>query len=208
MVEHERNNHTVEDGQPSLDALLAGDERAFEMLVKQESPRLFRVLIRILNDEEEAKNILQETFLQAFLRRDTFRKESKWTTWLYAIGINLARASLRKSKRLSSLGDQDVDRMQPSFAKGMFVESPASWDPLKLTEHSDKHEILYQAIDKLPEDYREIVVLRDIEEHSSEEVANILGITSGAVRVRLHRARHALRAMLTQHFEYEKHSAG
>jgi len=208
MVEHERSVNSMVEGEPNLDALLAGDERAFEMLVKQESPRLYRVLIRILNDEEEAKNILQETFLQAFLRRDTFRKESKWTTWLYAIGINLARASLRKSKRLSSLGDQDVDRMQPSFAKGMFVESPASWDPLKLTEHSDKHEILYQAIDKLPEDYREIVVLRDIEEHSSEEVANILGITSGAVRVRLHRARHALRAMLTQHFEYEKHSAG
>lgn len=208
MVELDRNTNLMLEAEPDLDALLAGDERAFEQLVKQESPRLFRVLIRILNDEEEAKNILQETFLQAFLRRDTFRKESKWTTWLYAIGINLARASLRKSKRLSSLGDQDVERMQPSFAKGMFVETPASWDPLKLTEQTNKNEILYQAIEQLPEDYRAIVVLRDIEEHSSEEVANILGISSGAVRVRLHRARHALRALLTPHFEYEKQSAG
>lgn len=208
MVEHERNAHLAAEGEPDLDLLLAGDERAFEMLVQQETPRLFRVLIRILNDEEEAKNILQETFLQAYLRRDTFRKESKWTTWLYAIGINLARASLRKSKRLSSLGDQDVDRLQPTFAKGMFVESPTSWDPLKLAEQTDKHSILYRAIEQLPEDYREIVVLRDIEEHSSEEVASILGITSGAVRVRLHRARHALRALLTPHFEYEKQTAG
>ena len=189
-----------------LEALLRGDEEAFEYLVVQESPRLYTVIFRILGDEEESQNILQETFLQAFQRMDTFRKESKLTTWLYAIGINLARASLRKSKRLSSLNDQDVERMQPSFSKGMFLESPHHWDPLKLAEQSDRHRLVHQAIVKLPEDYKTIVILRDIEEHSTDEVAKMLGITSGAVRVRLHRARGALRSMLDAHFSHSNPS--
>ena len=194
--------------EPDLAALLAGDEAAFESLVTSESPRLFRVIFRILGDEEEAQNILQETFLQAFQRMHTFRGESKLTTWLYAIGINLARASLRKSKRFSSLDDQDVERMQPSFSKGMFVETPESWDPHKLTERTDRHRLLYEAIDRLPEDYKTIVILRDIEEHSTEEVATMLNISGGAVRVRLHRARVALRNMLDPHFQYQKEAAG
>lgn len=197
-------NPTLE---PDLAALLAGDEKAFELLVVNESPRLFRVIYRILGDEEEAQNILQETFLQAFQRMHTFRGESKLTTWLYAIGINLSRASLRKSKRFSSLNDQDVERMLPSFAKGMFAESPATWDPLKLTERKDRHRLLHDAIEQLPEDYKAIVILRDIEEHSTEEVASMLNITGGAVRVRLHRARMALRNMLNPHFQYQKSAA-
>lgn len=193
--------------EPDLDALLAGDEKAFELLVNQESPRLFRIIFRIVGDEEEAKNILQETFLQAFQRIQTFRRESKFTTWLYAIGINLARGSLRKSKRMTSLDDSDVERLQPSFSKGMFVESPESWDPLRLAEQSDRHELLHRAIDNLPEDYKAIVILRDIEEHSTEEVAKMLDISGGAVRVRLHRARVALRAMLNPHFQYQRQTA-
>ena len=190
-----------------LDALLRGDEKAFEELVVQESPRLYRVIYRILGDDDESQNILQETFLQAYQRIDTFRRESKLTTWLYAIGINLARASLRKSKRLSSLNDQDVERMQPAFSKGMFVESPHHWDPLKLAERSDRHRLVHAAISKLPEDYKTIVILRDIEEHSTEDVAKMLDISSGAVRVRLHRARGALRNMLDAHFSHSRTSS-
>ena len=79
------------------EAVLRGDQKAFERLVHQESPRLFRVIVRIVKDEDEARSVMQETFLQAYQRLHSFRRESKLTTWLYAIGINLARASLRKS---------------------------------------------------------------------------------------------------------------
>jgi len=188
------------EGTIDLEALLAGDEKAFEQLVIQESPRLFRVIVRILGDDDEAQSILQETFLQAYQRMHTFRKESKLTTWLYAIGINLARASLRKSRRLSSLEDQEVERMQPDFNRGMFVETPAVWDPSKVTELSDRQQLVRRGIEQLPEDYRAIVVLRDIEEYSTDEVAKMLDISSGAVRVRLHRARGALRKLLDPHF--------
>ncbi|MDA1028636.1 MAG: sigma-70 family RNA polymerase sigma factor [Bacteroidetes bacterium] len=207
MTETARSKIEGPSLEPDLDALLAGDEKAFERLVTQESPRLFRIVFRILGDEEESQNIIQETFLQAFQRIKTFRRESKFTTWLYAIGINLARGSLRKSKRMTSLSDSDFDRLQPSFSKGMFVETVASWDPLRIAEQTNRHEILHRAIDRLPEDYKTIVILRDIEEHSTEEVAKMLEISGGAVRVRLHRARVALREMLNPHFQYQRQSA-
>lgn len=207
MTETARSKIEETSFEPDLDVLLAGDEKAFERLVTQESPRLFRIVFRILGDEEESQNIVQETFLQAFQRIQTFRRESKFTTWLYAIGINLARGSLRKSKRMTSLSDSDFDRLQPSFSKGMFVETVASWDPLRIAEQKDRHEILHHAISRLPEDYKTIVILRDIEEHSTEEVAKMLEISGGAVRVRLHRARVALREMLNPHFQYQRQSA-
>ena len=188
--------------QPGIDieALLRGDQRAFEHLVVSESPRLFRVIMRILNDEAEAENVLQETFLQAYLGLDTFRKESKFTTWLYAIGINLARASFRKSKRLSSLDEHDIDRMQPTFSRGMFSQTFEQWNPQQLAEKSERQRVVHDAIDQLPDDYRTVVILRDIEEHSTDDVSKMLDISGGAVRVRLHRARQALRSMLETHF--------
>ncbi len=156
--------------------------------------------MRILNDEAEAENVLQETFLQAYLGLDTFRKESKFTTWLYAIGINLARASFRKSKRLSSLDEHDIDRMQPTFSRGMFSQTFEQWNPQQLAEKSERQRVVHDAIDQLPDDYRTVVILRDIEEHSTDDVSKMLDISGGAVRVRLHRARQALRSMLETHF--------
>lgn len=184
-----------------IDALLGGSQAEFEKLVIQESPRLFRVIVRMVGDDDEARSIMQETFLQAWQRRDTFRRESKLTTWLYAIGINLSRGALRKAKRLSSLDDQDVERMQPSFNKGMFAHDVDEWSPLQLAELSDRKEMVHGAINRLPDDYREVVIMRDIEELDTDEVASALGISNGAVRVRLHRARQALRTLLDTHLK-------
>lgn len=182
-----------------VEALLAGDATAFEQLVRQESPRLFRVINRVVNDEDEAESLMQETFLQAYQRLDTFRREAKFTTWLYAIGINLARGSLRKSRRLSPLDEAAVDRMQPEFNGGMYVDHAETWNPHRLAELSQRRELVHQAIAQLPEDYRVIITLRDIEEMRTEEVARILEVSNGAVRVRLHRARQALRKLLDSH---------
>lgn len=183
-----------------LDLLLAGDPTAFEQLVQQESPRLFRMIMRIVQDEDEAKSVMQETYLQAYKRLDTFRKESKFSTWLYAIGLNLARAALRKSRRFDALDDDKVERLQPSYANGMFADTLESWNPQKLAELSERKQLVHKAIAKLPTDYRTVLTLRDIEELSTTEVADTLDISEGAVRVRLHRARHALRNLLTEYF--------
>ena len=183
-----------------VDALLAGDRAEFDRLVRQESPRLFRVIVRIVRDEDEARSVMQETYLQAYQRLDTFRRESKFTTWLYAIGINLARASLRKTRRYNTLEEADIERLQPSFNKGMYVQKYKNWDPQKLAELSDRRRLVREAIDQLPPTYREVVILRDLEQLSTAEAARVLEISEGALRVRLHRARQALRALLEPHF--------
>jgi len=179
-----------------VDAILAGDRHAFEALVRGESPRLYRIIMRIVGDADEAQNVLQETFLQAYRGLDTFRRESKLTTWVYAIGINLSRAAVRRAKRFASLGESDLDRLQPEFRWGMYRETPESWNPHKLAEQSEMRSLVREAIGRLPEDYREVITLRDMEELATAEVAAILGITEGAVRVRLHRARQALKGLL------------
>jgi len=203
QAEHETaKNEPATPLAPPLDteAVLRGDRRAFEQLVRQESPRLFRVIVRILKDEDEARSVMQETFLQAYQRLDSFRRESKLTTWLYAIGINQARASLRKKRRYQTLEEADMDRLQPSFANGMYVASYKAWDPQKLVERTERQRIVREAIDRLPDDYRMVVLLRDIEQLSTTEAAQVLSISEGALRVRLHRARQALRALLEKHF--------
>ena len=180
--------------------LLKGDANAFERLVQKESPRLFRMIMRIVQDEDEAQSVMQETYLQAYKRLDTFRRESKFSTWLYAIGLNLARASLRKMKRFDALEEDKMDRLQPSFTGGMFTESPEAWNPQKMAERAERKKLVHDAIAELPVDYRTVLTLRDIEELSTTEVAQSLDISEGAVRVRLHRALQALRGLLDQYF--------
>lgn len=187
-------------GEINLDALLNGDAKVFEQLVVNESPRLFRMIMRIVQDEDEAKSVMQETYLQAYKRLDTFRRESKFSTWLYAIGLNLARASLRKLKRYDALEEDKIDRLQPGFSNGMFTDSVESWNPQKMTERTERKRLVHEGISQLPEDYRMVLTLRDIEEMSTTEVAQLLEISEGAVRVRLHRARQALRKILDQYF--------
>ena len=183
-----------------IEALLSGDHREFEKMVRAESPRLFRIILRIVRDENEAESVMQEAFLQAFMRLQSFRREAKFSTWLYAIAINLAKGSLRKSMKVTQLQEEDIDRLQPTFVDGHYVESYESWKPDKVAELEDRKRIVHEGIDRLPEDYRSIVILRDIEELPTAEAAAILNISEGAARVRLHRARQALRAILDGYF--------
>lgn len=197
-MEHLKTN--VTNSELDIDALLAGSPDEFEKLVRQESARLFRIIARLIGDDIEAESVLQETYLQAFLRLHTFRRESKFTTWLYAIGINLARAQKRKLSRTVPLDDQDIERMQPAFSRGMYRDKPESWDPQKIALKNERKKLVHEAIDLLPPDYRTVLLLRDIEENNTYDVALMLEISSGAVRVRLHRARQALKKLLDPHF--------
>ncbi len=186
-----------------LEALKRGDPAAFEALVRAESPRLFRFLLRMLGEEEAAQSVMQETFLQAFYRIKTFRGDARLTTWLYGIALNQARALLRKNRRYAPMEEADLDRLQPAFSHGMYAQRYRPWPPDVLTEREDLRRLVREAIDQLPESYREIILLRDIEGFSTEEVAQLLKLSEGAVRVRLHRARQALRALLSPYIEQE-----
>lgn len=186
--------------QIDLEALLRGDRKEFEKLVRQESPRLYRVLLRFVKDEDEARSIMQETYLQAYQRLHTFRGDSKLTTWLYAIGINQARVFLRKHRRYDRLDEQDIERLQPSFQMGMYTQTYQPWGPDEAASRKERRDLVHAALSRLPENYRIVVDLRDIQGFSTEEVAGMLEMTSGAVRVRLHRGRQALRALLAPYF--------
>lgn len=176
---------------------------SFEELVRHESPRLFRVLVRFLRDEDEARSVMQETFLLAYQRFDTFRGEARLSTWLIGIGINLARATARKRRRYDLLEEQDIERLQPAFRMGMYAERYEPWRADRLAERAERKRLVHEAIDRLPEHYRITVVLCDMEELPRAEAARILGINEGTVRVRLHRARQALRALLDAYFQDE-----
>jgi RNA polymerase sigma-70 factor (ECF subfamily) len=107
---------------------------------------------------------------------------------------------LRKTRRYETLEEADIERLQPSFSKGMYTQNFESWNPHRLAERSERQRIVRAAIDQLPPDYRLVVLLRDIEQLSTTEAARILEISEGALRVRLHRARQALRSLLEKHF--------
>ncbi|MEM1127705.1 MAG: sigma-70 family RNA polymerase sigma factor [Bacteroidota bacterium] len=183
-----------------VDAILRGDRMAFGQLVQQESPRLYRMAYRMLRDESEAQSVVQETFLQAFQGLGSFRREAKLTTWLYGIGLNLARGVLRKQRRYQPLDEEGMDRLQPTFMNGMRASEVVAWNPEQYAEAEDRHRLVHEAIGQLPEAYRTVVLLRDIEQLSTTEAAEALGISEGALRVRLHRARHALRTLLDPYF--------
>lgn len=186
----------AEDIPLDLEAIIQGDERAFEALVRSETPRLYRLIYRMLRDEDEAKSVLQETFLQAYQGLQSFRGDSRLTTWLYGIALNQARTARRKLQRTQTLEEADIERLQPSFRMGMFRDRVDGWDPHRVTEHNERVQMVRDAIDQLPEAYREAVELRDMNEFTSAEAAEVLGISEGALRVRLHRGRRALRTML------------
>lgn len=151
----------------------------------------------MIRDEDEVRNLTQETFLQAIQNIDSFRGEAKVSTWLCSIAINLARAHLRKARRYQAMEEEDLEGLLPTFDLfGQGRETHREWQPEEYTEQEERVRLIQDALDRLPDDYRTVVVLRDLEELNTQEVAEILGVSEGAVRVRLHRARQALRTLL------------
>ncbi len=181
-------------------AILQGDKQAFEQLVRDESPRLYRMIYQIINNEDEARSVLQETFLQSYVRLASFRGEAKLTTWVYSIGLNLARAARRKSSRIRVLEESEFEALSPQFIRGSHARNMKDWDVAHHVERNEQKQLLHEAIRRLPEQHRTIVNLKDINGWATEDVANLLNISHGAVRVRLHRARQALRTLLAPYF--------
>ena len=181
-------------------AILQGDKKAFEQLVNEESPRLYRMIYQIINNEDEARSVLQETFLQSYIRLNTFRGDAKLTTWIYSIGLNLARAARRKSARIRVLEHNEFEALRPEFTRGNHAKNIKDWDAEYKLEKNERKRLLHEAIQRLPEQHRTIVNLKDINGWATEDVARVLNISHGAVRVRLHRARQALRALLAPYF--------
>jgi len=184
-----------------LAALRAGDGHAFETLVRTHSGRMLSVCRRILRNDEEAKDAVQEAFVSAFRAIGSFEGTCQLGTWLHRIAVNSCLMRLRSRKRRP---EESIDDLLPTFKdNGHAAVEPRDWSPsaLQLVETRETRDFVRDCIDRLPEIYRTVLLLRDIEELDTAEAALVLGVTEGVVKVRLHRARHALRKLLSERFE-------
>ena len=190
----------VDDEATLIAQLRAGDEAAFEQVVRLYGGRLLAVARRIVGSDEEARDVVQDAFLNAFKSFDRFEGNAKLSTWLHRIAVNAALMKLRTRKRKP---EQSIETLLPSFLDdGHHEERFKSWDePIdKIMERKETRELVRRQIDALPESYRTVLVLRDIEGLDTEETANMLGLSVNATKIRLHRARQALRSLLSPHF--------
>lgn len=184
-----------------LERLRSGEEDAFEALVRTHSGRMLSVCRRILRNEEEAKDAVQEAFVSAFRGIAKFEGTSQLRTWLHRIAVNASLMRLRSRKRRP---EESIDDLLPGFMDdGHAKVEPRDWSPsaLQSLETNETREFVRDCIDRLPEINRVVLLLRDIEELDTAEAAEVLGVTAGVVKVRLHRARHALRKLLSARFE-------
>jgi RNA polymerase sigma-70 factor (ECF subfamily) len=180
-------------------ALQARQADAFERLIRTCGGRLLAVARRIVRDEQEAQDVVQETFLSALQAIDRFEGRSRLYTWLHRIAVHAALYRLRARKRCPELAIEDLlPRFLPD---GHQVRDSVDWRglPDHAIERRELHMLVRSCIDRLPDTYRTVLLLRDIEELGTETTAEILQINEGAVKVRLHRARQALRALLEPH---------
>lgn len=183
--------------EPELVARLrAGEGAAFEHLVRELGPRLRATLSRLLNDESEADDALQETFLTVFRTITTFEGKARLSTWIHRVGVNVGLMRLRKRRRRR---EEREDELLPSFVGlGAHAEPVSPWGDLAGddVERADLCAFVRRTIDSLPDKYRVPLLLHDLEELSNEELANHLGVTVNAAKIRVHRARQALRTLL------------
>jgi len=173
------------------------DLRAFDELVRRYQDRVYRLSYKILRHEDDAAESLQDAFLSAYRGIKKFKVESTFSTWLYRIATNAALMKYRKrrdghvSLEQSQSGSEDAEALQlPDWTT----------QPLKELLDAETREVMEEGIAKLPEELRTVFVLRDVEELSNAEVAEILELTVAAVKSRLHRARILLRDRLTRYF--------
>ncbi len=172
--------------------------KAFEELVNRYETKVYNLAYKILGSQEDAKDILQDTFLSAFKSIDKFKEKSNFSTWIYRIATNACLMKFRKKEpKMVSLDDR-------LFATG---KEAIDWskNPLTLLEEEELKKVMNQAIKSLPPSHRAVFVLRDIEKLSNLQTAKALGISVSAVKSRLHRARLCLREKLSGYFKGEYH---
>jgi RNA polymerase sigma-70 factor (ECF subfamily) len=179
-----------------LASLRAREAGSYEQLVRTHGGRLLAVARRLLTNEEDARDAVQEAFLNAFRNIDRFEGQALLSTWLHRIVVNVSLMKLRSRKRKP---EESLDHLLPAFRDdGKFLERfESGTEPAdQRLAREEEQEAVRAAIDQLPEHSRTILLLRDIEGVSTQEVAEQLGISPNAVKLRLHRARQALRTLL------------
>ncbi len=184
------NNYRYSD-EELIDRFQKGDEQAYVELVNRYRDRLMNFTFRFVNDDEQAEDIVQDTLLKLYTHRHYYRNIAKFSTWIYTIAGNLAKTELRKKKRhkvtnLSQMGREEREYELPAVEaeSGQMVQE----------QYAEKQ--IQQAIQTLPPHFRTVIILRDIQELSYEEISNIVDVPLGTVKSRINRARLQLQKAL------------
>ncbi|GAA6173404.1 sigma-70 family RNA polymerase sigma factor [Colwellia sp. KU-HH00111] len=190
-----------------IDGLLENDDLAYETLVRQYSTRMYAVARRFFNNDDDAQECLQKAFIQVFKNILSFKKDSSLMTWLHRITVNEALMMIRQKKRQKTMSLESFAQHYNVYGErtdftndeggelGRFIENNIETLFEKNETKISLNEIIYQ----LPEKYCNVLLLRDIQEISTRETAELLAITETSVKTQLHRARLLLKAILEQH---------
>jgi RNA polymerase sigma-70 factor (ECF subfamily) len=191
-----------------LERLRRGDEAAYEMLIRTYGGRMLSVARGLLRNEEDARDVVQSAYVSAFRGLPTFKGTSQLSTWLHRIVVNGALMKLRTRRRKP---EASIEDLLPGFLEdGHHVENFSGWASQadRLLEHKQMRQVVRAAITELPETHRAVLILRDIEDMTTEEAAGALGITPNAVKIRLHRARQALATLVRRRMGNRSERAG
>ncbi len=184
---------------PSLDdhrlveACRAGQTEAFGALVQRHQERLYQTLLHLCGSSEDAKDVLQDTFLRAYEKLEQFHGDSSFYTWVYRIGVNIALSGHRRRRArptVRRMGDDSVNRHEDA------ADESADADPTYALERVEREQIVEAALNQLGPEHRAVVILKDFDGRRYEEIGVILNVPIGTVRSRLHRARCELRDRL------------
>lgn len=183
-----------------LARLRAGEDAAFEELVGANTGQMLAVARRFLRQEDDARDAVQDAFLSAFRALDAFEGQAQLSTWLHRITVNACLMKLRTRRRKP---EEKIDDLLPGFLEnGQLARFPEPWLDRAdaLLELEENRSLVRAAIDRLPDKFRTVLILRDIEDYNTQETADLLELTAAAVKTRLHRARQALKGQLDLHF--------
>lgn len=178
----------VVDDARVIDAVLDGDRAAYGQLVQKYQHQLFAALVRVTGCAEEAEDVAQESFVQALLKLDTFQRTAAFYTWLYRIAFNLSATRARRKRARTSL-----DELRAAGGPDPISRDNSPEEPMMAKERAQQVQV---ALGELAEEYRQVIVLREMEGCDYDQIAEILQVPIGTVRSRLFRAREQLRGLL------------
>ncbi|MCK4303194.1 MAG: sigma-70 family RNA polymerase sigma factor [Candidatus Eisenbacteria sp.] len=177
-----------------MEKIVEGSERAFALLVKRYQGKIMNLVHRFIYDRDRAAEIAQEVFLRVYLHRKRYRRSGRFSTWIYTIAANLAKNEIRRKARLK--GVLSLDSLLEATGDSASFLADRQPGPEHTAHQHQVEEIVMAAIHKLPLKYREVILLRDIQQLTYEEIEQVLNIPGGTVRSRINRARNALKEML------------
>lgn len=174
-----------------------GNEEAFSQLVLQYEKQIYNLTLRMTGDRDTAFDLTQETFLKAWRAISLFQFDSKFSTWLCRIASNTCIDFLRKQKKRQTISLTAVDEDNEAYE---IAVSDSSLDPARIAEAAQDREMVFQALQSLPADYRIALSLRAIEDMSYDQIAEALNLSPGTVKSRISRARERIRKLLAGNF--------